>query len=233
MRNIVGAAILVAVIIAASALDANASPVDSVNIEGEILTKVTSDWLAKTKAAKAADFDYLTRLNDANGFPEGTLQTMFVAESMAGELNIKNHKGYDGYFQLGPYEIKRWCGGGNPRVLKDAAECTVRLLRDYHEMSQKYLKRPVTWADRSRTDWYFLHQQGFRGSSQQYNVAAGYNGTLGNDLIVNLRGNVPQSVKTQLFDGKKLNPKFSHRDLVVVFYRVWDKELERVWKGVR
>lgn len=233
MKHTIGALVLALVLLAASALDANASPVDSVSIEGEVLTKVTGEWLAKTKVAKAADFDYLTRLNDANGFPAGTLQTMFVAESMAGELNIMNDSGYDGYFQLGPYEIGRWCKGGNPRVLKDAAECTVRLLRDYHKMSQKYLKRPVAWADRSRTDWYFLHQQGFRGSSQQYNVAAGYTTTLGTDLIRNIRGNVPQPVKVQVFDGKKLNPKFSHRDLVVVFYKVWDKELERIWTEVR
>lgn len=231
LKALLGAIAMTVIILAASTQDSNASVIDEVKLEGVILQKVTPQWLAEAKIKYAKQFAILKDLNNANNFPEGTLQSLWVVESMCGELNIKNKAGYEGQAQFGAYEQNKF-GVKDPYNFTQAMNGVVRLLRDYHVNSQSYLHQPVMWEQRSRVDWYFLHQQGFRGSSQQYNAAAGA-AELPGDLLANIRGNLPQRVKAQLFTNGKLKPNVSKRELVIVFYRVWDKEISRIWTAIK
>lgn len=232
-----GAAVCAAFILLASAMDADAAPENTasadIQFSGNLLEMVTPEWLAKAKVKHVKEFAQLKKLNDAEGFPEGTLQTMWVIESMAGELNIRNGSGYDGMFQIGDYEHNKYCPDGDRRNLKDAAECTVLLLRDYHIQFQNYAAQKVDWSQRTRTDFYDLHRSGFRGAAAQYNVIAHGASFRDPKLIRNIRTNVPTKYKGALFSGTKLNPGVTHRELAVFFYRLWDYETARIWNAIK
>lgn len=235
-----GAGLVALILLGASALHpshaaaAENTAAASVQFEGNLLRLVTPQWLATAKVKYADGFAYLQKLNDAEGFPPGTLQTMWVIESMAGELNIRNGSGYAGHFQLGRYEADKYCPGMDVFQLQGAAVCTVRLLRDYHMQFQGHAKQQVHWQERTRTDFYDLHRSGFRGAAEQYNVIVHGASFRDRKLVRNIRVNMPVKYKGMLFDTKgKLNPGVSDRDLAVFFYRMWDYEVNRIWNAIK
>lgn len=209
----------------------SASNVTDVRFSGNLLERVTPEWLAQAKVKHADQLAYLRKLNDDNHLPEGTLPTMWVVESMCGELNITNGHGYTGHFQLGGYEQKVY-GCDRPKDLKCAAEATVRLLRDYHLKFQGYATHKVDWSQRTRTDFYDLHRSGFWGAAEQYNVLLGGKYSAGR-FLRNIRVNTPKSVAPLLFDGTKLRPGISEHDATAVFYQAWDYELNRIWDAIK
>lgn len=231
VKQLAGAVAMAVVLLAASATPAGAAQPISIEVDGQILPRVTPEWLAKAKVKYAKEFVFLRKLNDANGFPEGTLPTLWVVESMCGELNIKNDSGFEGMAQLGPYEQHVY-GVKNPYDLEDAFGGVVRLLRDYHQKFQLYSKKPVDWSQRSMTDWYDLHRSGFRGAAMQYNTALGL-ATLEPVLIRNIRANTPQTIKERLFVGKLLRSDVTQTQLVTTFYAMWDYELNRIWTAIK
>lgn len=201
--------------------------------EGNLLEKVTPEWLDTAKVKHAKEFAYLRRLNDANGFPEGTLPTMWVVESMAGELNVRNRSGYSGHFQLGKYEAGKYCPGADVFQLKSAAECTVRLLRDYHMQTQRYSKDKIPWTARGMHDFYLLHNQGFEGSARHYNAIV-YGDVLPQKVVRNVRGNVARQYKHVLYDPNgKRKAGVSDHDISVFFYRHWQYEMNRIWDAIK
>ena len=200
---------------------------DMLDIEftGVVLEDVTLAWLAKAKAKYAGRFSKLAELERANGFPEGTLRTMWVIESMCGELNIRNKSNHDGHFQFGEFEQKKF-NLTNPFDFDQASNAVPKLLKDYHDQFHVYSKAPVAWSKRSMADWYMLHQQGFMGSATQYNAVM-----FGDKLLPRVRKNIEGNVARQY--RKAISPGISDRDLTIFFYRMWEHEMDRIWSAIK
>ena len=232
IKNIIGALLLLVLLAWVSTLSTvQASPIDDIQFEGQVLEKVTPLWLAKVKVLHADKISYLRKLATDNGLPEGTLATMAVVESMMGELNIKNKAGYEGWFQFGGYE-QRMVGLNDPYNLYEAAPATIRLLRDYHRKAPAY-GPAVRWEQRGMVDWYFLHQQGYRGTGEHLKSIV--NDTpLPRKIVVNTCHNVAKQYVPVLFGkGCKLNPGITDHDLSLFLYRQWEYEMNRIWNAIK
>jgi hypothetical protein len=181
-----------------------------------ILESLTDKKIQSLISKKRPQFQMLKEIEVANNLPEGTLRVKWLIESVAGELNIRNKFGYDGHFQVGDYEAKRY-GIKDRRDLKDSAIGVVRLLRDYSDKSGIALTS--VW------NCYSLHQQGFNGAANIVSTANG--GKLRKDVKRNMLNNIPKSVKREVFavNGQLL---LSDRDLARKFQVVWSKEVERI-----
>lgn len=232
IKHIIGALLLLMLLAWASTLStAQASPIDNIRFEGQVLKKVTPLWLAKVKVLHADKISYLRKLATDNGLPEGTLATMAVVESMMGELNVRNQSGYEGWFQFGEYE-QRMVGLKDPYNLYEAAPATVRLLRDYHRKAPAY-GPAVRWEQRGMVDWYALHQAGYAGTGEH--LKAIINGTpLPHKIVVNTCHNVAKQYVHVLFGkGCELNPGVTGRDLSLFWYKQWEYEMDRIWNAIK
>ena len=183
---------------------------------GPILEKLTEDKIKELISKKRKQFDLLKEIEDANQLPAGTLRVKWFIESMAGELNIRNSHGYEGHFQVGDYEAKRY-GITDRRNLKNSALGVVRLLRDYSAKSGIPLS--------SVNNCYELHQQGFNGASNILVAANG--GQLRKDVKRNMLSNIPKRSKSEIFTvhGKLL---LNDRDLARKFKTIWSTEIDRI-----
>src|SRR5574343_382250 len=211
--------------------NSHASEAANYQFEGNLMERATDSWLQGVKVKYADRFAYLKKLNDANSLPEGTLQTMWVVESMCGELNIRNDSGHTGHFQIGDYEAKKY-GCDNPKDFKCAADATVRLLRDYHLKFQTYSFKPVDWKQREMVDFYVLHQQGFRGAAGHYNTIM-TGAPLRPVIVANVRANTMNGVRGALFNGVKRNPSVTDREISVFFYRMWSHQMNHIWNIIK
>ena len=189
-----------------------------------IFKELTPEFFDKVKREKKTELLYLETLERENGFPEGTFRIKWAIESMCGYRNVKNKKGYKGHFQYGPYEIERY-KVGNPMDFKDAANALPRFLSSYHKKFQTYARTPVEWGDRTPTDWYNIHNMGFRGAAQQFNTVV-HKEKLPADIRRNMLGNIPTEL---LQEFKNLND----RDFTLKFYQMWDSETFRIWKELK
>lgn len=182
-----------------------------------ILEKLTKDKIEELISKKRKQFDLLKEIEAANNLPTGTLRVKWFIESMAGELNIRNSSGYEGNFQVGDYEAKRY-GITNRRDLKDSALGTVRLLKDYSSKSGI----PLT----SVFNAYSLHQQGFKGAVNIRNAAI-TGSPLRKDVKRNMLNNLPKKVLRNIYtkDGKLL---LDDQALAEKFRNVWQAEVARI-----
>ena len=181
-----------------------------------ILEKLTEDKIKELISKKRKQFDLLKEIEAANNLPTGTLRVKWFIESMAGELNIRNSSGYEGNFQVGDYEAKRY-GIANRRDLKDSALGVVRLLKDYSAKSGI----PLTTVFNA----YILHQQGFNGAPNILLAANG--GTLRKDVKRNMLSNIPKRSKSEIFTvHRKL--LLNDRDLARKFKAIWSTEIDRI-----
>ena len=188
-----------------------------------LLTNVTDSWIKQTKWTKSKSFAMLDQMNDEAGLPKGTLPTLWVAESMAGKLNVRNRHGYVGHFQIGDYEKGKYCPKGTSRRnLKDAATCTINLLKDYSKKSGIELD--------SVLNAYSLHNQGFNGAKKMRQTAE-TGAPLRGTVLRNMRSNTFKRIKQQLWNSDG-SPKGGAQEVAKGFMMYWDSELDRILEGL-
>lgn len=184
-----------------------------------LFPNVTDDWIKKTRERKAKQFKLLDQMTADAGLPDGTLDTLWVAESMAGKLNVRNHHGYDGHFQIGDEEKKRYCPkGASRRNLKDAATCTINLLCDYSKKSGIALS--------SVFNAYSLHNQGFNGAKEMRHTAK-TGAPLRGTILRNMRSNTFKVFKPLVWNADG-SPKGGAQAAAKTFMMLWDSELDRI-----
>lgn len=201
---------------------------NNISFSGIILEELTPEFIAKVKDTKAKELKYLDDLEKTYQLPTNLLKIKWLIESRAGELNIKNKKGYEGHFQFGKYEQKL-CNLKDPYNFEQAARSTVCLLRDYHIKFQSYTLTPVDWSTRNVTDFYMMHQQGFRGAGEQYNAIV-HEKALTPTVKFNMCGNIPTQYKKLLFKPRtcKVNPGITDKQYATFFYKLWETEMARI-----
>ena len=187
-----------------------------------LLRGVTDEFLSDVKSTNKSELLYLAGVGAEAGLPAGTLQTMWVAESKAGRLNVRNSSGYSGHFQIGDYEASRYCTKGSPFTLRGGAHCTVNLLKDYSAKSGIVIHRV--------SDAYALHNMGFGGAVTIRSAMSG-DKKLPRNVCRNMAANTFKSIKCELFKPKG-GLKFSHQATAIAFSYAWAEELERIKRGL-
>lgn len=174
---------------------------------------------AKIKALikhKPKSFALLKKIEERSTLPEGTLRTKWLIESLAGERNIRNKAGYEGNFQVGDYEAKRY-KIKNRKNLKDSALGVVRLLKHYSELSD--IPLDSVW------DAYNLHQQGFTGAAMMRKAV--HTNYLRADVKRNMLNNIPKHIKKTFYNAKG-ELKLTDAELSTEFITVWSTEVNRI-----
>ena len=241
LTNILGAGALALLLLGISALDAHASSTDctpspsvphggnwDANIpfppewvpiipnQTEALKTLTEAKIKSLITAKPKSFALLQKIEESSTLPKGTLRTKWLIESVAGELNIRNTSGYEGNFQVGDYEAKRY-KIKNRKNLKDSALGVVRLLKHYSELSEIPLNS--VW------DAYSLHQQGFTGAAMMRKAV--HTNHLRADVKRNMLNNIPKHIKKTFYNSEG---KFQLTDaeLSTEFIAIWSTEVNRI-----
>lgn len=206
----------------------NEGDLSNITFDTIVLKELTPEFIAKVKAKKAKELAYLDKLERAYELPHNLLKIKWLIESKAGDLNVKNKSGYEGHFQFGEYE-QQLCKLDNPYSLRQAARSTVCLLRDYHIKFQAYAESPVDWSTRNITDFYMMHQQGFRGAAEQYNALA-HDKPLSRRIKLNMCSNIPKQYHSALFkpNSCKLNQGITDKQFAIFFYKMWEAEMNRI-----
>lgn len=218
--------LMTAALLIPAAAHAEKLNVANITFEKPALTEITPDWLSSTKTGKHEQLEYLRKLESDNGFAPGTFRIKWVIESRAGELNIKNKKGYKGHFQYGKYEWNKYCKVGSPFNFKDAADCLPKFLDTYYRLSASYTSSKQPRNALTPMDWYHLHQQGYRGAGEQYEAAV-HNKPISRTVLRNMKGNVPKVYKSVLF------PVTDQQTFAQMFYKLWDTESFRIWTAIK
>lgn len=204
----------------------------TIEFTSPILKELTPEYIKGIKDTKADQLKYLAELEVKYGFPEGTLRVKWFIESMAGKLNIKNKFGYEGHFQVGAYEQKKY-GIKDPYNFKEAAHGTIRLSRAYHVLLQGYSKDIIRWEDRSISSFYTIHQQGFMGLGTQYN-AMHHDTVLLKRVRRNMCNNIPVPYyKMVCAPGNKKHGHISDKQLSTFFTKMWESEVNRIWTEIQ
>jgi hypothetical protein len=210
----------------------NEGDLSSISFAVPILPDLTPEYINGVKKTKADQLAYLAELEKKYQFPEGTLRVKWFIESMAGKLNIKNKFGFEGHFQIGGYEQKKY-GVKDPYNFKQAAHGTVRLSRAYHVLLQGYAKTIIPWNTRSMASFYTIHNQGFMGLGTQYN-AIHHKTALLPRVRRNMCNNIPMPYYPLVCaKGNVKHKHISDAQFSEFFHRMWEGEVTRIWTEIQ